>query len=62
MADISDKAMNKLSSAYKFNGGDEMEESISMYSTFYRGCDQQLGKFMGVGMLSEQSAGMSVEK
>jgi hypothetical protein len=35
MAAISYKAMNKLSSAYKFNGDDEMEESISLYSTFY---------------------------
>jgi RHS repeat-associated protein len=60
MAAISDKAMNKLSSAYKFNGGDEMEESISMYSTFYRGYDQQLGRFMGVDMASEQTSGMSV--
>jgi RHS repeat-associated protein len=59
MAAISDKAMNKLSSAYKFNGGDEMEESISMYSTFYRGYDQQLGRFMGVDMLSEKAIGMS---
>jgi RHS repeat-associated protein len=60
MAAISDKAMNKLTSAYKFNGGDEMEESISMYSTFYRGYDQQLGRFMGVDMASEQASGMSV--
>lgn len=59
MAAISDKAMNKLSSAYKFNGGDEMEESISMYSTFYRGYDQQLGRFMGVDMLSEKAAAMN---
>jgi RHS repeat-associated protein len=59
MAAISDKAMNKLASAYKFNGGDEMEESISMYSTFYRGYDQQLGRFMGVDMLSERNAGVS---
>jgi RHS repeat-associated protein len=51
--------MNKLSSAYKFNGGDEMEESISMYSTFYRGYDQQLGRFMGVDMRSEEAIGMS---
>jgi RHS repeat-associated protein len=59
MAAISDKAINKLSSAYKFNGGDEMEESISLYSTFYRGYDQQLGRFMGVDMMSEQAVGMS---
>lgn len=59
MAAISDKAINKLSSVYKFNGGDEMEESISMYSTFYRGYDQQLGRFMGMDMLSERSTGVS---
>jgi RHS repeat-associated protein len=60
MAAISDKAMNKLSSVYKFNGGDEMEESISMYSTFYRVYDQQLGRFMGVDIKGEEAKGMSV--
>jgi RHS repeat-associated protein len=55
MAAISDKAMNKLSTPYKFNGGIEMEESISLYSTFYRGYDQRLGRFMGVDSRSEEN-------
>jgi hypothetical protein len=36
-----------------------MEESIPLYSTFYRGYDQQLGRFMGVDIRAEESIGIS---
>ena len=60
MHGISSKAFGKLASQYKFNGGIELEESIEMYTTFYRQYDQQLGRFNGVDILSEQNAIMSV--
>lgn len=61
MQGISSNALNfgGLSNAYKFNGSDEWEESINLYSTFFRGYDQQLGRFNGVDILSEQSVGLS---
>jgi RHS repeat-associated protein len=61
MAGISDKALNKLSSQYKFNGGVELEEDfgVNLYSTFFRQYDPQLGRFSGVDILSQQSHGLS---
>jgi RHS repeat-associated protein len=61
MAGISDKALNKLSSQNKFNGGVELEEEygVNLYSTFFRQYDPQLGRFSGVDLLAEQSIGVS---
>jgi RHS repeat-associated protein len=62
MAGISDKAMIKLDSKNKFNGGVELEEDygVNLYSTFYRQYDPQIGRFGGVDCKSEMSALMSV--
>jgi RHS repeat-associated protein len=62
MAGISDKALNKLDSKNKFNGGVELEDDygVNLYSTFYRQYDPQIGRFGGVDVLSEKTAGMSV--
>lgn len=61
MAGISSKAMNKLTSQHKFNGGVELEEdySVNLYNTFYRQYDPQTGRFMGVDPLSEHTIGMT---
>jgi RHS repeat-associated protein len=61
MAGISDKALGKLDSKNKFNGGVELEEDygVNLYSTFYREYDPQIGRFNGVDILSERSAGVS---
>jgi RHS repeat-associated protein len=61
MAGISDKALNKLSSQYKFNSGVELEEDfgVNLYNTFFRQYDPQLGRFGGVDILSQQSHGLS---
>ncbi len=61
MGGISDKAINKLTSQNKFNGGVELEEDygVNLYSTFYRQYDPQIGRFNGVDILSEQSVPMS---
>jgi RHS repeat-associated protein len=61
MAGISDKALNKLSSQYKFNGGVELEEEfgVNLYSTFFRQYDPQLGRFSGVDILSEATYGLN---
>jgi RHS repeat-associated protein len=55
MAGISDKALNKLSSQNKFNGGVELEEEfgVNLYNTFFRQYDPQLGRFSGVDILGE---------
>jgi RHS repeat-associated protein len=55
MAGISDKAVNKLASQYKFNGGVEFEDEygINLYSTFYRQYDPQIGRYNGVDILNE---------
>ncbi len=62
MAGISDRAMLKLNSKNKFDGGVELEEDygVNLYSTFYRNYDPQIGRFGGVDILSERSIGMSV--
>ena len=62
MAGISDKAMIKLDSKNKFNGGGELEEDygVNLYYTETRNYDPQLGRFGGVDALSEQTAGLSV--
>jgi len=63
MAGISSKALNfgAPSNSYKFNGGSELEEdeSINLYSTFFREYDPQLGRFNGVDILSERSISVS---
>ncbi|HMK27197.1 MAG TPA: DUF6443 domain-containing protein, partial [Chitinophagaceae bacterium] len=55
MQSISCNALNFGSpdNSNKFNGGDEWEESLNLYSTFFRGYDQQIGRFRGVDLLSE---------
>ncbi len=62
MAGISDKTLGKLDSKYKFDGGVEFEEDygVNLYETFYRGYDPQIGRFNGVDIMSEKTAGMSV--
>ena len=62
MAGISDKALGKLDSKNKFDGGVEFEEDygVNLYTTFYRGYDPQIGRFNGVDILSEKTFSMSV--
>jgi RHS repeat-associated protein len=61
MAGISDKALNKIASRYKFNSGTEIEEDydVNLYSTFFRQYDPQLGRFSGVDILAECTTGLS---
>jgi RHS repeat-associated protein len=61
MAGISDKALNRLSSQNKFNGGVELEEEygVNLYSTFFRQYDPQLGRFSGVDKKAEQQSTFS---
>lgn len=59
MSGISDKAINKLSSQYKGNGGVELEDETGYYNAFYRQYDAQIGRFSGVDILSEKSTGLS---
>ena len=61
MTGISNKAMMKLDSKNKFNGGVELEEEygVNLYSTFYRQYDPQIGRFGGVDVLSESTMGLS---
>ncbi len=62
MAGISDKALGKLDSKNKFDGGVSFEEDygVNLYQTFYRGYDPQIGRFNGVDIMSEKTFGMSV--
>ena len=55
------KVIGKSGSKNKFNGCVELEEEygVNLYSTFYRQYDPQIGRFGGVDILSEQSAGVS---
>ena len=63
MAGISSKALSfgSPNNTYKFNGGSDLEEdeSINLYSTFFREYDPQLGRFSGVDLLGEQNLGIS---
>ena len=61
MSAISDKAINKLTSQNKFNGGVELEEDygVNLYSTFYRQYDPQIGRFGGVDPKAEATIGLS---
>ena len=61
MAGISDKALNKLSSQNKYNGGVEFEEEygVNLYNTFFRQYDPQLGRFSGVDILAEDGASIN---
>ncbi len=61
MAGISDKALLKQTTAYKYDGGVELEEDggLNYYNTFYRKYDPQIGRFTGVDMLSEKAYGLS---
>src|SRR5690348_1963712 len=56
MAGISDKALGKLDSKNKFDGGVNFEEDygVNLYSTFFRNYDPQIGRFDGVDILSER--------
>jgi len=60
MAAISSKAILKTTDPYKYNAGSELEEELNYYNTFYRKYDAQIGRFTGVDIRSEESAGMSV--
>ena len=60
MAAISSKAILKTTNPYKYNAGSELEEELNYYNTFYRKNDAQIGRFTGVDIRSEESAGMSV--
>ena len=62
MAGISDKALGKLDSKNKFNGGSDFEEDygVNLYYTDTRKYDPQIGRFLGVDELSELSSGVSV--
>jgi len=57
---ISSKAILKTTNPYKYNAGSELEEELNYYNTFYRKYDAQIGRFTGVDIRSEESAGMSV--
>jgi RHS repeat-associated protein len=59
MAAISDKALLKTTTAEKFNAGNELEEGIEYYNTFYRKYDAQIGRFTGIDMLAESFAGIT---
>src|SRR5690348_11552235 len=56
MAGISDRALGKLDSKNKFDGGVNFEEDygVNLYSTFFRNYDPQIGRFDGVDILSER--------
>ncbi len=62
MAGISDKALGKLDSKNKFDGGVNFEEDygVNLYTTFYRTYDPQIGRFNGVDILSERTFGINV--
>lgn len=53
MAAISDKALKKNSTPYKYNDGSELEEELNYYNTLYRKYDAQIGRFTGVDQLAE---------
>ena len=55
---INDKAINKLNTQAKFNGGVDLEDETGYYNTFYRQYDAQIGRFSGVDILSESTAGL----
>ncbi|MFI5185587.1 MAG: DUF6443 domain-containing protein [Chitinophagales bacterium] len=63
MAGISSKALNfgSPNNPYKFNDGSELDEdeSINLYSTFYREYDPQIGRFTGIDVMGEQAISMS---
>jgi RHS repeat-associated protein len=59
MKGICDKAVNKLATLEKYNGGNELDEVSTMYETYYRGYDQQIGRFRGVDIQAEGSAFIS---
>ena len=51
-----------LLSENHYYGGNELDddESINLYSTFFREYDPQIGRFNGVDIMSEKSFGLSV--
>jgi RHS repeat-associated protein len=57
MMAISDKALKKGGTPYKYNAGSEMEDELEYYNTFYRKYDAQIGRFTGVDILSEMTIG-----
>ncbi len=59
MAAISDKALKKSNTPYKYDGGVELEEELNYYNTFFRKYDAQIGRFTGVDILSELVVGLT---
>ena len=59
MSAISSKALLKTTDPYKYNAGSELEEELGYYNTFYRKYDAQIGRFTGVDILAESTAGLS---
>ena len=59
MAAISDKALLKATTNDKFNAGNELEDDISFYNTFYRKYDAQMGRFIGIDPKAESSIGQN---
>ncbi len=61
MAGISDKALGKLDSKNKFNGGSDFEEDygVNLYYTDTRKYDPQTGRFMGIDELTEYSGNLT---
>jgi len=59
MSAISSKALLKTTDPYKYNAGSELEEELGYYNTFYGKYDAQIGRFTGVDILAESTAGLS---
>jgi RHS repeat-associated protein len=58
---LSDKALMKAATNYKYNAGSELEDEdgIGYYNTFYRKYDAQIGRFSGVDILAEKSVDLN---
>lgn len=61
MQGLSDKALMKVASNYKYNAGSELEDEdgINYYNTPLRKYDQQIGRFTGIDMMAEQTGSLS---
>ncbi|MCP9750370.1 DUF6443 domain-containing protein [Ferruginibacter sp. HRS2-29] len=61
MAGLSDKALMKKPTNYKYNSGSELEDEdgLNYYNTFYRKYDPQIGRFTGIDMLAEKTASIN---
>ena len=58
---LSDKALMKAATNYKYNAGSELEDEdgIGYYNTFYRKYDAQIGRFSGVDVLAEKMTNLT---